>query len=407
MKEQLRKYATLLAKKGLNVQKGQEVWIQADLDQPEFVTMAAEACYEAGASSVTVEWSHQPLSRLHAQRRSLETMSKVTSWEEEKMRYQTREKPCRLHILSSDPDGMKGVDQEKIMKASVARYPVVKPYQEALANHQQWCIAAVPGKAWAKKLFPDLSEAEAEEKMWDAILYASRADGEDPCKAWDEHNASLAERCKVLNDLHLTALCYRSANGTDLKVGLMDESLFCGGGEQSLEGVFFNPNIPSEEIFTTPKAGEAEGVVVSTKPLSYRGELIEDFSLRFEGGKVVEVKAKKGEELLRQMVSTDEGACKLGECALIAYDSPIGNMNLLFYNTLFDENASCHLALGRGYNDCVRDYGKYTQEELRALGVNDSMIHVDFMIGSADLSVVGVRKDGTKVTLFENGNWAL
>ncbi|MBO5526276.1 MAG: aminopeptidase [Clostridia bacterium] len=404
--QQLQNYAKLIAVKGLNVQDGQEVWINAELDQPEFVTMVVEECYKAGAAKVVVDWSHQPVSKLNATYRSLETISAVAEWEKAKMQYQVDKIPCRLHIESSDPDGMKGIDQEKMRKASLATYPIIKPYRDQLENKYQWCIVAVPGKAWAKKIFPDLPVEDAMEKLWDAILMTARADGEDPCKAWDEHNENLKKRCDYINSLHLASLEYRSSNGTDFKVGLIDEGRFCGGGETSLQSIFFNPNIPSEEIFTSPKAGVAEGIVYSTKPLSYRGELIENFSVRFENGKVVEVKAEKGEELLKQMVSMDEGASMLGECALIAYDSPINNTGILFFNTLFDENASCHLALGRGFHDCITDFEKYTQEDFTKMGVNESMIHVDFMIGSEDMEIVGVQKDGTRVQLFKNGNWA-
>ena len=403
---QLKNYAKLLAVKGLNVQKGQEVWISAELDQPEFVTMVVEECYKAGASKVVVDWTHQPVSKLNASYRSEEVLSTVANWEKEKFQYMVDNLPCRLYIESSDPDGMKGIDQDKMRRASIATYPIIKPYRDQIENKYQWCIAAVPGKAWAKKIFPYLSEEEGMEVLWDAILKTARADGDDPCKAWDEHNANLERRSKYLNDLHLTSLEYKSSNGTDFKVGLIDEGRFCGGGETSLLGHFFNPNIPSEEIFTSPKAGDAEGIVYSAKPLSYRGELIENFSVRFEKGKVVEVRAEKGEELLRQMVSMDEGASMLGECALIAYDSPINNTGILFYNTLFDENASCHLALGRGFHDCIQNFEEKSQEDFKKLGVNESMIHVDFMIGSKDLSIVGVTKDGKRVQLFENGNWA-
>ncbi|MBR6548958.1 MAG: aminopeptidase, partial [Clostridia bacterium] len=228
----------------------------------------------------------------------------------------------------------------------------------------------------------------------------------DPIKAWDDHNADLLARCNYLNSLGLKQLHYTAANGTNLTVGLMEEALFLGGGETSLLGHYFNPNIPSEEVFTTPKRGEAEGVVYSSKPLSYRGELIDEFSIRFEKGKAVEVHAKVGEDLLKELIGMDEGAAYLGECALVPYDSPIRNSELLFYNTLFDENAACHLALGMGFTNCVKDFERRTLEECRALGVNDSIVHEDFMIGTADLSIDGIDKEGNTVAIFKNGNWA-
>ena len=405
-KTQLQKYAKLLARTGLNIKKGQTVFIEAALDQPDFVTMVVEECYKAGASEVYVDWSHQPVGKLNSNYRTLESLSEMKPWVKAKWEFKAKNYSCRLWIESEDPDGMSGVDQEKMSKARRALFPQIKPFRLALENRHQWCIAAVPGKAWAKKVFPHLSESKAVEAMWKVILHTARADGKNPIKAWKEHNADLAARCDYLNNLGFQYLEYKSANGTDFRVELLEDGIFTGGNEKTLQRRTFNPNIPTEEVFTSPKAGAAEGIVYSTKPLSYMGELIENFSLRFEGGKVVEVKAEKGEELLKQMVSMDDGAGKLGECALIPYDSPINESGVLFYNTLFDENASCHLALGHGFNECLKGFEKLTDEECKARGINDSMIHVDFMIGSRDMSIVGVKKNGERVQIFENGNWA-
>ena len=405
-KAQLQRYAKLLAKTGLNVKKGQTVFIAAALDQPEFVTMVVEECYKAGASEVYVEWSHQPVEKLSSNYRTLDSLSKMKPWVKSKWEFKAENYSCRLWIESEDPDGMSGVDQEKMSKARQAMYPQVKPFRQAMENRHQWCIAAVPGKAWAKKVFPHLSESKAVEEMWKVILHTSRADGKNPIKEWKEHNADLDARCAYLNGLDLKYLEYKSANGTDFKVELNGDGVFAGGKEKTLQGRIFNPNIPTEEVFTSPKAGAAEGIVYSTKPLSYMGELIENFSLRFENGKVVEAKAEKGEALLNHMVSMDDGAGKLGEVALIPYDSPICQSGVLFYNTLFDENASCHLALGHGFNECLKGFEKYTDEECKARGINDSMIHVDFMIGSKDMSIVGVTKKGNRVQIFKDGNWA-
>ena len=405
-KELLQNYAKLLAKTGLNVQEGQKVFVQAALDQPDFVTMVVEECYKAGASEVYVEWSHQPVEKLSSKYRTFESLSQMSPWVKAKWEFKAQNYACRLWIESEDPDGMNGVDQEKMSKVRQALYPQVKPYRLALENKHQWCIAAVPGKAWAKKVFPALSEDEAMEKMWEVILKASRADGDDPVQAWVQHNANLSARCAYLNNLGLKYLEYKSENGTDLTVELLEDGIFAGGNEKTLQGGVFNPNIPTEEVFTSPKAGAAEGIVYSSKPLSYMGELIENFSLRFENGKVVEAKAEKGEELLKKMVSMDDGAGKLGECALIPYESPINQTGVLFYNTLFDENASCHFAVGHGFNECLKGFENYTDEECKARGINDSMIHVDFMIGTRDMSIVGVTKDGKRVPIFENGTWA-
>ena len=401
----LKNYAKLLVRCGLNVEKGQEVLVYADLDQPEFVKMVVEECYRAGASRVTVEWNYQPLQKVHIRGRSLKSLSTVEKWEEERLRHYADVLPCRLHLISEDPDGLKGVNMEKMMKGQQARYRVSKPYQDKMEGRNQWCVAAVPGAAWAKKVFPELKKSQAIEKLWEAILSTSRVT-DDPIQAWKEHNADLEARCAYLNSLNVRELRYRAANGTDLRVGLIPETEFKGGGETSLTGHFFNPNIPSEEVFISPKRGEAEGIVYSSMPLSYQGQLIENFSIRFEGGRAVEVHAEKNEELLRQMIAMDEGAAYLGECALVPYDSPIRNSGILFYNTLFDENAACHLAMGRGYIDTVKDYGKYTLEECQALGINDSMIHVDFMIGTEDLAIDAVTASGETVPVFRSGNWA-
>lgn len=405
-KTQLQRYAKLLAKTGLNVKKGQTVFISASLDQPEFVTMVVEECYKAGASEVYVEWSHQPADKLSSNYRTLESLSEIKPWAMAKLEFKAENCSCRLLIESDDPDGMSGIDQEKMSKVRQAQYPKIKPFLKKMENRHQWCIAAVPGKAWAQKVFPNLPASKAMEEMWKVILKTSRADGRNPIKAWKEHNADLDARCKYLNDLGLKYLEYKSANGTNLKVELNEDGIFAGGNEKTLQGRVFNPNIPTEEVFTSPKAGSVEGIVYATKPLSYMGELIENFSVRFENGKAVEVKAEKGEELLKKMISMDEGAAKLGEVALIPYNSPINESGVLFYNTLFDENASCHLALGRGFNECLKGYEKYTDEQCQEHGVNDSMIHVDFMIGSKDMDIVGITKDGKKVQIFKDGNWA-
>lgn len=405
-KSRLLKYAQLIAGSGINVQKGQKVIIQCELDQPEFVAMVVEECYKLGAESVTVKWSYMPISKLNYDYRTLETLSQVTDIEKAEWQSKVDNLTCLIWLDSDDPDGLSGTDNEKISKANMARYPIIKPYRDALENKYQWCIAAVPGKEWAHKVFPELPVDQAVEKLWEAILYTSRVT-ENPVAEWDKHNKTLAEKCAFLNKYKFDKLEYKSANGTDFTVGLNQKGIFCGGGETTLgANVYFNPNIPTEEVFTTPVRGRAEGKVVATKPLSYQGKLIENFWIEFKGGKAVKVGAEKNQDLLEKMIAMDEGAAYLGEVALIAYDSPINNTGILFYNTLFDENASCHLALGRGFNNCLENYEQYTNEQCKELGVNSSMIHVDFMIGSKDMSIVGVTLDGKRVQIFKDGNWA-
>lgn len=406
-KERLQKYAELIVKVGLNVQKGQEVIVRCGLDQPDFVAMVVEECYKCGAERVKVEWSYMPITKINYAYKSIETLSDVTDVEKAEWQRKVDKLSCLLWLDSDDPDGLNGTDNEKISKANQNRYPIIKPYRDALENKYQWCIAAVPGKEWAKKIFPELSEDDAIEELWKNILLASRVE-EEPIKAWAKHNEQLTKRCKFLNDCAFDSLEYKSSNGTDFKVGLIDGGIFCGGGEYTLgSNIYFNPNIPTEEVFTSPKKGIAEGTVIATKPLSYQGKLIEDFGMEFKDGKVVKVFAKTNQDLLEKMISMDEGAAYLGECALIGYNSPINNTGILFYNTLFDENASCHLALGRGFNNCLENYENFTLEECIQKGINTSMIHVDFMIGSKDMSIVGVKKDGTRVQIFKDGDWII
>ncbi len=404
-KTQLRKYASLIVRTGVNVRKDQEVFISADLDQPEFVAMVVEEAYRAGAKRVVVDWGYQPLTKLHVRHQKLKVLGSLSDWEEARLKHYTEELPCRIYLISDDPDGMRGVNQIKLAKAQMKRIPLVKPYRDAMENRYQWCIAAVPGKAWAKKLFPDKRAGQAVEALWDAILKTSRADGDDPTEAWRQHDAEIQRRCDHLNALGIRKLHYYGDNGTDLTVGLIPEGRFCGGDETSLQGIVFNPNIPTEECFTSPKRGEAEGIVYATKPLSYQGQLIENFWIRFEGGKAVEWHAEKNEALLGHLIGMDEGSAYLGECALVPHDSPISQLGLLFYNTLFDENAACHLALGLGFADTIDGFENRTLEECRALGVNDSGVHEDFMIGYAGLNIDAETDSGT-VPIFRSGAWA-
>lgn len=404
--KRLRQYARLIARKGGNVQEGQEVFIQAELDQPEFVRMLVEECYLCGAAKVVVDWSYQPLAKLHYQYRTQDSLNRVDDYEEAKWKHLSDVLPVRIYLISEDPDGLKGIDQEKMALAQQSRYGVIKPYRDALENRHQWCIAAVPGAAWAKRLFPEISEAEAVEKLWEAILDICRV-WEDPEAAWDAHNQSLKDHCAYLNSLGIEKLHYTSSNGTDFTVGMIPEAQFCGGGEELADSrIFFNPNMPTEECFISPMRGQAEGIVYATKPLCYNGQLIENFWIRFQDGRAVEWKAEQNEALLTKLITMDEGSAYLGECALVPYDSPICQSGLLFYNTLFDENAACHLALGKGFADTIVDFQNKTLEECRKLGVNESMIHEDFMIGSADMNIDAICRDGRVVPVFREGNWA-
>ncbi len=403
----LRDYARLIAVQGGHIVKGDEVWINAGLDQPEFVTLVVEECYKAGAKSVTVYWHHDPINKFGYKYESVSTLGKVSPMMITKYKYWVKKLPTVLHIISDDPDAMKGVNQAKVAKIQAKRYPQIKKYRNAFDGKYKWCIAAVPGKAWAKKVFPKLDETAAVEALWAAILKTSRVDGNDPVKNWDDHNSFLVKQKEKLESLNLKELHYKSANGTDFSVELIDGMPWGAGIEYAPNKGQFNPNIPTEEVFTTPMKGKAEGTLVASKPLSYNGELIEDFSVTFKDGKVVEVKARKKQELLEKLVSMDAGAGMLGEVAIVPFESPINQTGILFYNTLFDENACCHFALGFGFPELYPGALEMNMEQRAALGINDSMIHVDFMVGTADLSIVGVTKNGEKIHIFKDGTWAI
>ena len=403
--EKLRKYARLIAVKGAGVTKGDEVWISCAIDQPDFITMLVEECYKAGAKTVDVKWASDPIYALHYKYETVNQLAKTTPYGIARLKYAVKKLPSRIYISSEDPDGLKGINQAKMAKVNMKYYPKVKKYIDAMDAKYKWCIAAVPGKAWAKKVFPKLSVEEAEEKLWEAILLTSRVDDNDPVENWNKHNAFLNQQKHKLDSLDLRKLIYKASNGTDFTVDLIP-GIHWGAGEEVLETKgAFNPNIPSEETYTSPLAGHCEGTLVASKPLSYNGELIEDFSITFKDGKVSEVHARKNQKLLEKMVHMDEGASMLGEVALVPYTSPIRESGILFYNTLFDENAACHVALGKGFKELLdRDV---TSEEAKEKGINDSMIHVDFMIGTKDLDIVGVDAKGNKHQIFKDGEWAI
>lgn len=406
MKEQLlRDYARLIAAMGGHVVKGDEVWIEAGLDQPEFIEMLVEECYKCGAKHVDVRFSHAPLAKLHYKYMTVSELSKVSPMGLARFKYFAKKLPTRIYIDSDDPDGLKGINQEKMAKSHAKVYFKTKKYRDMSDGKYKWCIAGVPGKAWAKKVFPNDSEEVAIEKLWDAILTTSRVDGKDPVENWKKHNDFLIKQRTKLKNLDLRKLYYKASNGTDFEVELIPGISWGAGVETAPNKGEFNPNIPSEEVFTSPFAGKCEGTLVASKPLSYNGELIEDFSITFKGGKVNEVHAKKNQKLLEQMVSMDEGAKMLGEVALVPYSSPISQCGLLFFNTLYDENATCHVALGMGFKELL-DVNLST-EEAKEKGINDSMIHVDFMVGTKDLNIVGEDASGKKHQIFKNGEWAI
>ena len=404
----LRKYAKLAVRKGVNLKKGQGCAIYAQVEQHEFAEMVAEEAYRAGAKWVQVFWQDQAVRKLDLRHQTVTQLSRVEEWEKVQQQMFVDQLPARIHISSEDPDGLKGVSVPKMQKAQAARSTVLRPYRKAIDNKHQWTIIAVPSKKWAKKVFPGVRASVAEEKLWEAILQTVRVTPDnDPEAAWDQHNATLQEKSGKLNALDLDYLHYQAPNGTDFKCWLIPGAKWGGGGATILDGTFYNPNMPTEEVFTSPLKGKCEGTLVSTMPLSYQGNLIDQFSITFENGRAVSCKAQQGQELLEKMLHMDEGASMLGELALVPHDSPVSNTGILFYNTLFDENAACHVALGFGFPECVEGFESMTDQELQEKGVNDSIIHVDFMIGSKDLDITGYTRDGKAVQIFKNGNWAI
>lgn len=407
-KERIRKYARLVAHTGLRVEPGEEVWIEAGLDQPEFVGMVVEECYKLKAKSVTVRWNYPPIAKMAYKYQTVATLGKVKSFEKERLKYAVKHLPTRLYIESDDPDALKGVNQLKMAKASQKAYRVIKPFRDKMEDKYKWCIIGVPGKEWAEKVFPDLKGEDAINALWDAILYTVRVDENDPVENWEKHNAFLHEKQKQLIDLDLRKLIYHASNGTDFEVELIPHSLWGCGSEALKDGRVYNPNMPTEEVFTSPFAGKCEGKLVASKPLSYNGEIIDDFYVVFKNGKVSEVHAKKNQKLLETMVKMDECSCMLGEVALVPFESPINQTNMLFYNTLYDENACCHVALGAGFIMTLAEAHErdLSVEEAKELGINDSIIHVDFMIGTRDLDIVGITAKGERIQIFKNGTWA-
>ncbi len=402
-----RKYARLLVRRGINLQKGQRVVIRATTEIYPFVEKLVREAYLAGAKSVEVDWSNQAITKYAYRYRSVTNLAEIPEWAIAKQKYRSEELPAMISLTSADPDGLKGMSPDKMRRVRMKTYTIMKPFIDAMENKYQWLVAAVPGKKWAKKMFPDETPAAAVKKLWECIFETCLVTKDnDPLAEWDRKNAEMAKRCELMNSYRFDYLEYKNSIGTNFKCWLMPLSNWCAGGESTLGGVYFNPNMPTEEVFTSPMKGKCEGRLVASMPLSFSGNLIEDFYIDFEDGKAVFWDARKGKSVLDSILNSDEGSKMLGELALVPYDSPISNQKILYYNTLFDENARCHVAIGRGFTNCVEGFENMTQEQLKDMGVNDSQLHVDFMIGTDDLSITGY-KDGKAVPIFRDGNWVI
>lgn len=403
----LEKLAKLAVEVGVNVQKDQVVFINSPINAAPLARLIQKEAYLAGAKKVYVEWSDSECMRNYYTYASNETLQEIESFNYDKMKFMVDNNACRISIDSRNPYAMKGVDMTKVMMANRA----IGPKLSFVSNHyssskSQWTIVAYPNDEWCQTVFKDDTVEDAWNKLFDAIMKASRVSIDtNPKEEWAKHTKALENHSKVLNDYNFKTLHFKNNLGTDLEIELVENHIWAGGGEMGGNGVYFVPNIPTEEVFTMPHKDKVNGKVVSTKPLNYQGVLIKDFYLEFKDGKVVDFNAVEGYDALKSLVDLDEGSSRLGEVALISYDSPISNLNILFNDTLFDENASCHLALGNAYSMNLVGGTSMSEEELASHGANISLTHVDFMFGSSDMEIEGTTHDGKVVKIFEKGNF--
>lgn len=403
----MQKYARLIIKTGINIQKNQILVVSTPIECAYFARTIAEIAYEEGAREVVMNWRDELSTKIRYVHAPDEIFDEYPDWQKEYYTSYANKGAAFLSIAASDPELMKDVDPERMSRANkVSRSALLEYSERLMSNKNTWCVISIPTVSWAKKVFPGLTEDKAIIRLWEAIFKSVRVDMDNPVAAWSEHKTVLKKNMDYLNKNQLQYLHLKNSIGTDLKVMLPKNHIWLGGSEYSADGVEFIANMPTEEIFTVPARKGVDGIVVSSMPLNYNGNLIEDFSITFKDGQIIDFQAKNGYETLKQLVKTDEGSRYLGEIALVPYDSPISNMNILFYNTLFDENASCHLAIGKAYPVCLKDSEAMSKDELKAAGVNDSLVHVDFMFGTADMKIEGMTASGEMIIIFENGNFA-
>lgn len=407
IKKNMEKLADLVVKKGVNVQKGQPVILRCPVERADFARLVAKKAYERGAVEVVIQWSDDPLTLMLFENAPVEHFKEVPHWMVERTKYYMEKGACVISIAATDPELLKDVDPKKIATWSKAFSAANKENMKYTMNDlNSWCVVSVPTVGWAKRVFPDVSEDEAMEKLWNAIFYTTRTDQDDPVAAWDEHIGVMDRHAAVLNEKQYKKLHYKNSLGTDLEVELPENHIWISGGSENAKGDVFIANMPTEEVFTLPKRTGVNGKLYSTKPLNMSGNLVDEMVFTFENGKVVDYDAKVGKQHLTDLFDVDENAKYLGEVALVPYDSPISNSGLLFYNTLFDENASCHFAFGKAYPTCIKGGVELSDEELLEAGVNDSLIHEDFMVGSKDLEITGELPNGEVEYIFKDGNWA-
>lgn len=407
-KEKLQKYSKTVIKVGANVQEGQLVVIRANIDARDLVRNLTEEAYKAGAGDVNVVWRDDIITRHKLKYASVETLSEVKRWTIDQYTDYIDSDAVFISVVGNDPNNLEGLDIEKIKASSVANSKAMKYFSTSLmSDRNSWCVIGASTPAWAKVVFPELDEEDAVNKLWELIFYTSRIGEGDSIQGWREHIDELSRRSNYLNEKQFKYLKYSSQKGTDLTIELPERHIWNAAGSGfNAKGVSFTANMPTEEVFTLPHKDGVNGVIYSTKALNYNGNIIDEFKLEFENGKVVNYDAKKGYEILKSLLETDEGALSLGEVALVPFDSPISNTNTMFFETLYDENASCHLAFGKAYPTCLEGGEKMTDEELKEKGANDSLVHVDFMVGDETLNIVGITKDGEEIPVFTNGNWS-
>lgn len=406
MEKQLEKYAELAVKVGVNIQKGQTLVVNAPISAADFVRKVAKKAYEAGAKNVHVEWSDEVITRTKYDLAPDEAFLEYPEWKAKGYEEMARNGAAVMSITGTDPDLLKGVDPVRIQNANIAYGKAMETFRRYIqADKISWTVVAVPTPGWAKKVFPDETEENAIKKLWEAIFKATRVNTDDPVASWKKHCELLEKKVATLNEKRYCKLHFQ-AEGTDLTIELPEKHLWAGAGSTNEKGTYFVANMPTEEVFTAAKKDGVNGYVTSTKPLNYSGNLIENFKLTFKDGKIVAFEAEQGYEILKRLIETDEGSAYLGEVALVPHDSPISKTNLLFYNTLFDENASVHLAIGSAYAFNIEGGKEMSKEELAKNGLNTSIVHVDFMIGSSGMNIDGITKDGRREPIFRNGNWA-
>ena len=399
-------YAKLVLTIGVNLQKGQGLEIACPIEKSDIATALTEQAYALGAKIVRVRWENQQIDRLNYAHADLSALTDIPKWLVDSRNYLVEKGFCYVAVSADDPAAFKDIPAEKIGAVAKARAKALKKFSDAvMANGVRWCVVSVPTLAWAKQVFPN--EKDSEQALSNAIEKAMRLDTIDPLAAWQEHIATLEKRAEFLNYSNFEYIHFENAKGTNLKVGLCDDHVWISAREKAKDGVHFVANIPTEEVFTAPHRLKVNGVLKSAMPLFENGQIIDDFTIEFKDGKIIDYSAKVGYETLKQLIDTDSGTKRLGEIALIGKNSPIAKLNVLFYNTLFDENASCHLAIGKGYPTTVIDGDKLSIKELKEKGLNDASDHFDFMIGTPDLTVTGIKKDGAKIPLFKDGEWII